>query len=410
MTNGYQGWMGRGVAWALAVSLIASSGCSTTSGEAGKARVEAREHYDADVARLGEQQARQDFEVGNLKSALYNIEGAISLNPEEAQYRILKARVLIELNRLDPALAELNRAVSLNPRLPDAHYFAGLIYQRWSEHDQAFNEYHAALQMAPENPDYMLATVETLITQRRLEEAQSTIDAHRAYFSNNAALRRAEGHLALLNNEPAVAAEHFHKAMLLVPDDKSLVELLAIAYLKAGNASKAEFYLDQLLSDEEYAQRLDLQHLRAMCLVAQNELVKARPIYLELTRQDASNPDYWFEFGSLCLELGDASRARQIVSRVVTVWPDRFESFLLRGMLHERNGEKTAAVKDYRRACTLDPRHEQSFVLLGVCLSSMGKTDEAEDAFSIARMINPESAGQETDRTLAGVEPPLDPD
>lgn len=381
----------KAVAAGSTILALALTGCSTTKGTPGKARAEAAERYATNRAELGVQQARQDFEVGNLKNALYNIEGAIELNPDDPAYYVLKGRILIEMNHLEPAMQAFRHATTIDPSLGDAHYYTGLVYQRWSDLESAGDAYLAALETDRSDPDYMLAALETLISMRRLDDAEALIESSRPHFENNAAVRRSQGHLAMLRNQPGVAAEQFHKALLLTPEDKSIIEVLILAYMRDGNHAKAEYYLDQLLCESEYAGRADLRHLKALCLCAANRLVEARSIYLRLIEENPSDPQMWFELGSVAYKLGDMRRVQNVVSRTIAVWPARFESYMLRGMVHEHEQRLDQAIADYQRACNLRPNHEEPYILLGLALQAKGRASEANEAFQTARMIAPNS-------------------
>ncbi len=396
------GSLSRGVLAAFAACLaLALAGCAGKTAPE-KARVDARERFAGNSAEFAAQQARQDFQVGNLKNALINIEGAISLVPTEPSYHVMRGRVLIELNRLEAALQSFDAALRLDPDAGDAHYYSGLVYQRWSDSANAYTRYAAALATDETNPDYFLAALETLMAMRRLDEAEHLLENSRQHFENNASVKRAQGHLAMLREEPAIAAEHFHRALLLMPQDKGIMELLVISLMQSGDHAKAEYYLDQLFKDPECAARPDLRHLKALCLTAGNRLVEARSIYLKLIDEDPSDPQLWFELGSVSFQLGDMRRVQNVVSRTIAVWPNRFESFMLRGMVHERENRLDAAIADYERACALRPSHEEPYILLGMALKTAGREAEAIEAFRTARMVAPNSARAQS-LLLAGV-------
>lgn len=387
-------------AGAVSLALVLAGCAGKTAPE--KARLDARERFAGNSAEFAAQQARQDFQVGNLKNALTNIEGAISLVPTEPAHHVMRGRVLVELNRLEAALQSFEAALRLDSECGDAHYYSGLVFQRWSDSASAYTRYSAALATDETNPDYFLAALETLIAMRRLDEAEHLIETSRQHFENNASVKRAQGHLSMLREEPAVAAEHFHRALLLMPEDKGIMELLVISLMKSGDHAKAEYYLDQLFKDPEFAARPDLRHLKALCLTAGNRLVEARSIYLKLIDEDPSDPQLWFELGSISFQLGDMRRVQNVVSRTIAVWPNRFESFMLRGMVHERENRLDAAIADYERACALRPAHEEPYILLGMALRAAGREGEAFDAFRTARMVAPNSARAQA-LLLAGV-------
>ena len=401
--------MGVSATWKLlviggAAFTLTLAGCSTTTGTPGRVRQEAEHRLSSNKAQLGAQQARQDFEVGNLENALFNIEGSIKLDSAAADYYLMRGRILLEMNQLDPALESFNQALQLDSTLGAARYYSGLVYQRWSQLSKAAEAYAAALHADPANADYMLAALETLISMRQLDEADALIESGRPHFENNAAVNRSQGHLAMLREQPVLAAEHFQRALLLNPDDKSILEVLVLAYMKADNFAKAEYYLDQLFRDPEYAARPDLRHLKALCLAAEGRLVEARSMYLKLVDDDPSDPQIWFELGSIAYKLGDMRRVQNVVSRTIAVWPGRFESFVLRGMVSEHENRMNDAIADYTRACDLHPAYEEPYILLGLALQRTGRDAQAAEAFQTARMIAPHSERAKSLASIAGVE------
>src|SRR5690606_22245690 len=208
-----------------------------------EARKELREKHAANVAALAYQQAEQNFGVGNLEQALAEIETAIAYQPQRCDLHVFRARVLIEQNRLLEAHGALKTALELAPADAGANYYTGLLFQRWSNDEEAVQFYAAAFEAAPDHAGYLLAYVETLVALKRLDEAQAQLDAAGALVEHHSTLRRVEGHIALLQDRPNDAADHFRAASLLRPDDDSIVEDLILALARANRYADAEFYL-----------------------------------------------------------------------------------------------------------------------------------------------------------------------
>ena len=391
-------------AMAMAGAIFGLAGCSSTPGTEA-ARAEARQHQAATLAPLMAQTAEQDFKTGNLKSALSNVQAALAGAPERPDYHVLHGRILIGLNRYQDAIAAFDRAIEIEPATGDAHYYKGLVYQFWSDNVKAYEAYEAAFRADETNADYLLAAVETLITMRDVHRANALIAENLGMFEHNATLRRAQGHAALLADDPKTAAECFHRAMILAPEDKSVVEELARAHFRAGDHAQCEHYLRSLFNDAAYAERQDLQHLLARCLTASGRIADARSLYLELVNDNPSDPQLWYELGSVAFELGDMRRVQNVISRTIAVWPDRFEGYVLRGMVHERDGRIDQAIVDYRRACERQRGEGEPYILLGLALQSQGRHAEAADAFAAARMIDPKNRQAQRLADLAEVTP-----
>lgn len=375
--------------------LVLSVGCSSTP-QTRAAREEVRAHHNANMGALAAQSAMQDFSVGNLDQALSNIDVAIGYLPENADHHVLKARILIEQLNLNQALKSAQQALKIDPANGDAHYYAGLVFQQWSDDDNAYRHYLAAHEIDTFDEDYLLATVETLVALRRLEEANSIIDLRLPYFEHNASLRRLQGHIAMMQGDPAMAAQLFHKSLLLAPKSSAVVEDLTTALFDSGQFVKCQYYLRKLLERSRESQdspRADLKHMLAQCLVANDRLIEARDIYLELVDKDPSNPEVWYGLGMLAYQLGDQRRGNDVASRTIHMWPQRFEGYLLRGLLHQAAGRTDHALIDLHAAAErAADESTDSMLLLGLALRKQGDLKRARDIFLKIVQLDPDDA------------------
>jgi len=381
--------------------LLAATSCAPT--KAGKeARAELRSRHNSNVAALAAQTANQDFRVGNLERGLNNIDQAIALEPQVDTHYVLRARILIEMNELQEARQALLAAQRLNPENPDAHYYEGLIYQRWSKREEAVKLYGRAHELSPTTEEYALAYVETLVSLKRLDEAQSFLEATRTEFEHEPAFRRVEGHIHLIRDKPHRAAEAFRQAMLLEPDDASIVESLVHAHIKARDYAKAQHYLERLLSNPKTSDRHDLKHLMARCLAASDRLVEAREVYHDLVEVDRSDPVVWYELGMVTLRIGNLRRVHEIARTLISSWPRRPEGFILRGRAHEMEDKLGAAIRDYRSAVANEPDREDVYLFLGMACEKRGNVDAARHAYEQVLAID--STNRPASRLLAGLE------
>jgi Flp pilus assembly protein TadD len=389
------------VASAVAGVLAWTAGCSTTTaGEA--ARKELRENNSRMSADLAAQQAQQAFSVGNLDDALENAEYAMTRMPTEPKHYIMRARILIECHRLQDALATLDEATRIDPENAEAHYYAGVVFQRWSNDEEASNRYAEAYRIEPTDPDFVMAHLETLISLRRFDEANELLAMISPTFEYNASVHRARGHLAMMEGNPVLAAEHFHRSMLLAPEDHSVTEDLAIALYESGQYASAQQYIKQLLAKPECKDRRDLKHMQARCMVANDELVDARYVYLDLVDENPSDATIWFEFGMLAYRIGDDRKLGELAFRGVKMWPSRHEGYVLRGLIYEQQNRLEEASRDFRKAADLadDPRNP--LLLLGMTYRQMGRDTEANAVFAEALAQNPND--REIEALMAGAD------
>lgn len=363
------------------------TGCTGPTKTGKEARREMQENQAELLGDLAYQQAYQSFSVGQLKQAEQNTHAAINYEPQNADYYVLHGRINIEQHELEAAISSLRRAIEIDPNHADAHYYSGLVYQHWSEYEEAYVEYVSALKLDESSSDYVMASIETAITLKRYDEAESMIRDAKRYLDHHAPLRRVEGHLAMLQGRPQDAAEAFRRTMLLAPEDRTVIEDLCLALISAGDYIKAQYHLRLLLEEKEYEERRDIHLLLARCLVSTGDLVQARFMYLELCEDDPSDADAWYELGIIAYSLGDNRRLGHVAHHFLRTWPGRFEGHMMKGLILSGEGKHAKAVEAFSKAASLSDGLAEPHFLLGVSLEKLGREEEAELAYAEARRI-----------------------
>lgn len=367
---------------AIALSILAVNllgGCMGPTKSGLEARKEANERFNAPRAALAAQQSEQAFSVGNLEEANAQIDGAIALQPQNPDHLVMKGRILLEMQKLRPADESFAAALALKPDHGDANYYSGLVYQRWSDFKTALERYQAAYASDNTNLAYLLAVIETHISLGQLDEAWGESQAALTFFENDSQLHQAMGHIAMLQNKPHVAIEEFRRALLLTPDDPNIGFNLATACFQAREYSQAEQYVDRLLQNTSGEMHRDLQHIKARCLMATNRLVEARFAFLDLTQSDPNNVEAWYELGVVAYQLGDHRRFTEVVNTTTSRWPQRYEGYVLQGMLFELRGDLSTAEQSYTAACRLSGDSAETVILLSRNLHNQGQASKAKE-------------------------------
>jgi tetratricopeptide (TPR) repeat protein len=116
-----------------------------------KRAVETLPQLDAGYYRL----AQIDYLRNNGAAALENIRRAIQLNPFEAEYFFVLARVL---ERSDPqgATEAIGKAISLNGRVGDFHNLLGNLYAARGDYSRATQSYRRAVDLEPKNEAFRM--------------------------------------------------------------------------------------------------------------------------------------------------------------------------------------------------------------------------------------------------------------
>ena len=102
----------------------------------------------------GHQAARQTLvalllEAKRVDEAATLLQDGLAVNPDNTEFAMLLARVMVEGNDVSKALFVLQRHAAPPDRNPDFHAFAAALYQRLGRHREAIDQYQTALRLAP---------------------------------------------------------------------------------------------------------------------------------------------------------------------------------------------------------------------------------------------------------------------
>jgi tetratricopeptide (TPR) repeat protein len=335
--------------------------------------------------------AQQQFLAGDLDKARRSIENSISMNDKVARSHVLHGRIMIEQGALESALGALNQAIKIDGDHAEAHYYKGIVFERFNQFDNALEAYDAALSAEPTNGQYILASAEMLIDQDRISEAEERLLSSKKDFAHNAGVRQTLGHIASIRGDHEQAAEYYGEAVLLAPDDASLIEDLARAQFAAGSYSEAEASLRRASRDQSAASRSDLQLLRARCLVELNKPVEAREILLGVVASEDGQQDAsaWAELGNVAVVLKDWLRVREAGRRATAIAPESAQGYILTAMWQREQNQLPQAVATLRQAVQRDKLDTNAAKLAALIFQDMGRSQDAAAALALAIDRNP---------------------
>lgn len=337
--------------------------------------------------------AHQQFNSGDLKKALDNVDNSIALNEAVPKSHLLRGRILMEMGRLETAMSAFDRVVELEPDNAEAHYFKGIVFERFSRTADARASFEKAMEADPTNAQFTLACAEMLIEQGELDRAKQLLTDGAVSFEHNAGVRQTLGHIAQMEGDRLTAVRYFHEAHLLAPDDLNILEDLARAQIGAERWAEAEYSLRRLIDahgrQEEGLARRDLIHLRAMCLMEMDKPVEARALLRGLTRdaQGSADVEAWIGLGNVAAVLENQPELRQCANRVIALSPRRHEGHLLLGLWAMRAGENQRAIDALNRSVQLSRDDSAPAILLSAAYREAGDTRRATLAMEHARRL-----------------------
>jgi len=337
--------------------------------------------------------AQQAFLGGSLQKALKKVDLSISINETVPKSHCLKGRILFEMGEMDRAMESFDMAQALDPNYVEPLYYQGIVYERIMERDNALANYKRCIEIDDNNPQYAIAAAEVMIDMGRPEEAEEFLLSMGSTFEHHAGIVQTLGHLAMMQQKDEVAVDYFSQARLLAPEDGLILEDLVRAQVATGQYADAEYNLSQMLEESDHAERRDLMHMRARCLVEVDRMIEARTMLMELTdgTAGARDIDAWVALGDVAYRLHDFNHVRRTAERIQAMAPNRAEGYMLEAMWRFRNSEYEEALAACENAIEAGPNNHEAHLFNAVVNFKLERFDDARKSLAQAQTLAPEN-------------------
>ncbi|MCX5661749.1 MAG: tetratricopeptide repeat protein [Planctomycetota bacterium] len=345
--------------------------------------------------------AQQQFDTGDLDQCERSLNEAFSQDPKNARTILLIGRLALERGQLERASQRFTESIALDAKLSQPHYYQGIVLQRWQRFDQALDQYRQAYDLEHDNAAFLLAVTEMLVAGDKVDEAIKELEERITYFDQNAAIRGALAELHTMKKDYPGAINFYQQALVLKPDDASMLESLAGVQTLAGKNNDAIRTLERVCSDKARADRRDLQHRLAAAYFKGGRLAEAKERYVKLTQSDAGDAQAWMRLGEVAWALKDTSGTMLAANRAVALAPTNQEGYLLIGMVWQQRNRVDEAIKMFDKAAEVAPQSADPVVLRGIALERAGRKSAAAEAYAEALKRKP--GDTKIEGLLAGV-------
>ena len=329
---------------AIVCLLVFLSGCGGPTKSGLEARANAHRRMDSVNADLAAQQAKQQFEVGQLDKAIETINAAIARYSENGNYHLLRGRILLEQHRLDAAFHALTKATTLTPQLPEPHYFLGTLHQRWGEDEKALAEYKQAMEKDTSHPQYFLATAETHVALEQYDTAIDLLTSSSQEFQHHPSVSLLLGQIHLTLGQSEEAAKWFEDSRMLGSENPDVLTSIVTAHFNAGNYAECLHAL-ALLDDKEELLSTTMCRIKGKCLNATGRPIEGRDLCLLVTRQTPDDSGSWIDLGYISWDMGDYKRLGVCGSKISQLSPELPEGPLFEGIAAVHSGDQVKANK-----------------------------------------------------------------
>jgi Flp pilus assembly protein TadD len=381
---------------------VVIAGCNA-GGLTPNQKAEANKQWNDARANVLASLANDQYKNGNFDKCRETLDQAIRLEPANANFHLLGAKVAVEQGKLEEAQAHLEEARRLDPKNAEVDYLSGVVLQRWQQPQKACEAYAAATQKNPLELSYLLAEAEMRVQLGRPAEALSLLQSKASAFEHSAVLRDEMGQICMLLNQPGEAVEQLSVASTLAPEDESISEHFAFALLTDKRFDEAAEVFSRLVKDNANRSRADLFAGLGECQCQTGRVKEAVSSFKAATVLQPSIAGYWIGLSRSMMQLGDIPGADAAVRKAITLDDRRADAKCLLGYIELQANALPASLAAFKEAADLDPTDGVSLCLQGYVLQKMGRSAEARTFYRQAQHINP---GDElANRLLAGLDP-----
>jgi len=326
-------------------SMVLSAGVASCGGPSMRgieARKAANDRFDRTNAQVVYDQARQALATGQFEVALTQIDRAIERYPKDANYLVLRGRILIEQRRMHAAKETLDRAVEVNPKSAEAQYFLGVLAQRCDDNAAALEHYEKARELDPKNLQFIACCAELQLALGHPVEARQLIEKSASSFEYNPVLQHIRASCLAMEGRPVEAAAVMQTAFARNPTDPALAEDLVNALFDAGEWAECLQALDHPVLVTE-RNRPDMQRTRARCLMMMNRAVEARDLLVMNAPSGESTVEHLVTLGYAAWCCGDWARVAACGETLVSAHPRLPDGYLFLGAVERERGNLLAS-------------------------------------------------------------------
>lgn len=180
----------------------------------------------------------------------------------------------------------------------------------------------------------------------------------------------------------ALAISNYEKALAIDHELSSLYLPVALAYVEAGNAVKAELYLTK--AEAVGADGTDAKFARGVLRYKQNRNEEALGIFDQLAAADPQNPAVQYQRGVVFAKLNQQDKAVEAYKKATNIDKDYALAWFDLGVIYYNRGEYKNALTAYQSAVKADHSNAKAHANLASTFRQLERYAEANAEYKIA--------------------------
>ncbi|MEM6798149.1 MAG: tetratricopeptide repeat protein [Planctomycetota bacterium] len=281
---------------------------------------------------------------------------AIELQPEKAEYYLLRSQAALKREDFDAGLADLDKIIELEPAKPQYYLLRSRANQQKEDFDSALADAKQAGEMATEPAQQAAALQQqgmVLRAQGKNDEAIAAFDKAAELAPESVPSYQLLGELYQKQGDLDKAVEQLTRAIELAPDD------IASRMMRADLYNRQARYGDALADVEAALARqpgLLQGHLMRTALLSQlgreSEAVTALE---QLVKAAPDQPSIHMQLAGLYMDLGESDKAIDSLTQVLDLAGENQGVLRMRGDMYLAIGKHEQALADFTKSFELNP-------------------------------------------------------
>ena len=333
-----------------------------------------------DMGKLPEKYKRSDYAHFILSQAYYNIKEynkaineinrALAINPENTNYLKYKAQIFCETNKLSEAIKILDNLLAQNTNMLDyRNDLEGLRFYTLAkaEKDRSKSKYYLAnyflktgdtqraikelnQNISANKKDYASLTLlaDIRFKQNNLPEAMDLYEKAYKIKKNNAATLMGIANMYMYKKDYRNAADFFAKASKKTKNNAEALINASLCYKNIGSAEKSVEYINKVFTKNNLEGKI-------YYTAAKIDEIKEIQYLKKAVSIDPMYTDAWIELANIALKNKRPELAKTYLKPVKYIDSKNYKYYYYSGLANKQQGNKEAAVSDFKKASELNP-------------------------------------------------------
>jgi tetratricopeptide (TPR) repeat protein len=296
------------------------------------------------------QQALRDIKNGSFEDALIQMDIAISMKPEFAEFHFARAQILEILGDDKEAIKSYENALSYKSHFPDAWKNLANLYMKSGQYQNAVQVLRDLTKDQPDSLQYEVLLADAYIHNNKPLMAIDRIN----YFHNQGGASyetdRIMGLTYFVQANYSESIKYFEKYLVHFPENGQVHKQVGIAHILGGMPDKGISHLNIALKINPNDPEIYLY--RAKYFVKKEKYTTAADEFNKALNLDSTRSDVLVEIGKFFLMRSDTTGAEMSFQRCIRNNIDCWECYKYLGIIADEQGRSFEALQYLQKYLT----------------------------------------------------------